>query len=238
MHMVFTGSPGTAKTTAARLFARIMKENGLLSVGNLYDVGRAGLVGRYVGWTAKNVKDKFAQAKGSVLFIDEAYSLLDDRGGSYGDEAINTIVQEMENNREDMVVIFAEYPKEMEEFLSRNPGLRSRIAFHVPFADYNAEELYAIGELVAKKKGLRFATSVRDKLLPILETAGKIPDFGNGRYVRSLIEKAAMKQAGRLVNMDVDLVTGEEISTLTAEDFDVLGEAMKRERKKIGFAMP
>lgn len=238
MHMVFTGNPGTAKTTAARLFARIMKENGLLSVGELYEVGRADLVGRYVGWTAKNVKDKFAQAKGSVLFIDEAYSLLDDRGGSYGDEAINTIVQEMENNREDMVVIFAGYPKEMDEFLSRNPGLRSRIAFHVPFADYSAEELYAIGEIVAKKKGLRFAPSVRDKLLPILETAGKNPELGNGRYVRSLIEKAAMKQAGRLVNMDVDRVTGEEISTLTAEDFDVPCEAMKREQKKIGFAMP
>ena len=238
MHMVFTGNPGTAKTTAARLFARIMKENGLLSVGNLYEVGRADLVGRYVGWTAKNVQEKFSQAKGSVLFIDEAYSLLDDRSGSYGDEAINTIVQEMENCREDIVVIFAGYPDEMDDFLARNPGLCSRIAFHVPFADYDAEELYAIGELIAKKKGLRFAPSVRDKLLPVLAAARNIPSFGNGRYVRSLVEKAMMKQAGRLVNADVDQVTAEDISMLTAEDFDVPGQTAKRAQKRIGFAAP
>ena len=130
MHMVFTGNPGTAKTTVARLFARILKENGVLSKGDLIECGRSDLVGKYVGWTAVQVKNMFKKAKGSVLFIDEAYSLCDDRSGSYGDEAINTIVQEMENNRDDMVVIFAGYPKEMNDFLDRNPGLRSRIAFH------------------------------------------------------------------------------------------------------------
>ena len=133
MHMVFTGNPGTAKTTVARLFAEIMRENGLLSKGKLIEVGRGNLVGRYVGWTAQMIQQKFQEARGSVLFIDEAYSLVDDRNGSYGDEAINTIVQEMENHREDVVVIFAGYPDKMEEFLNKNPGLRSRIAFHVPF---------------------------------------------------------------------------------------------------------
>lgn len=236
MHMVFTGNPGTAKTTAARLLARIMKENGLLSVGNLYEVGRADLVGKYVGWTAKNVKNKFSQAKGSVLFIDEAHALLDNRNGSYGDEAINTIVQEMENYREDMVVIFAGYPDEMEAFLARNPGLCSRIAFHVPFADYDTEELYAIAELIAEKKGLKFAPAVRNKLLPILAAARKTPGFGNGRYVRNLIEKAMMKQAGRLIKMDAAQVTKESISILAAEDFDVLDEK-KPVRKRIGFAI-
>lgn len=147
MHMVFTGNPGTAKTTVARLFAQIMKDNGLLSKGDLYEVGRADLVGKYVGWTAQIVKDKFRCAKGSVLFIDEAYSLIDDRSGMYGDEAINTIVQEMENNREDIIVIFAGYPKEMEQFLERNPGLRSRIAFHIPFEDYSPDELCDIALL-------------------------------------------------------------------------------------------
>ena len=137
MHMVFTGNPGTAKTTVARLFARIMKENGLLSKGQLVEVGRGDLVAKYVGWTAKTVQEKFRAAMGGVLFIDEAYSLVEDRGGSFGDEAINTIVQEMENHREDVVVIFAGYPNEMEKFLDKNPGLRSRIAFHVPFANYN-----------------------------------------------------------------------------------------------------
>ena len=132
MHMIFTGNPGTAKTTVARLFARIMKDNNLLSAGDLLEVGRADLVGKYVGWTAQIVKQKFKAAKGSVLFIDEAYSLVEEKDGLYGDEAINTIVQEMENNREDMVVIFAGYPDKMEVFLQKNPGLRSRIAFHVP----------------------------------------------------------------------------------------------------------
>ena len=134
MHMVFTGNPGTAKTTVARLFAQIMKENGLLPVGDLIEVGRADLVGKYVGWTAPTVKAKFAAAKGSVLFIDEAYSLVDDKDGLFGDEAINTIVQEMENHRDDIVVIFAGYPDKMEQFLQKNPGLRSRIAFHMPLS--------------------------------------------------------------------------------------------------------
>ena len=117
MHMVFTGNPGTAKTTVARLLARIMRENGLLSKGQLVEVGRGDLVGRYVGWTAQTVQKKFKQAEGGVLFIDEAYSLVDDRDGSFGDEAINTIVQEMENHRDSTIVILAGYPDKMEEFL-------------------------------------------------------------------------------------------------------------------------
>lgn len=132
MHMVFTGNPGTAKTRVARLFAHIMKENSLLPVGDLHEVGRADLVGKYVGWTAQIVRDKFKEARGSVLFIDEAYSLVDDKDGLYGDEAISTIVQEMENYRDELVVIFAGYPDKMELFLQKNPGLRSRITFPCP----------------------------------------------------------------------------------------------------------
>ena len=191
MHMVFTGNPGTAKTTVARLFAQIMKENGLLPVGDLIEVGRADLVGKYVGWTAPTVKAKFAAAKGSVLFIDEAYSLVDDKDGLFGDEAINTIVQEMENQRDDTVVIFAGYPDKMEQFLKKNPGLRSRIAFHIPFEDYKPAELLDIFTLMAKKQKLswplwcgsgcclflvwrrRSRTSAMDALS---ESAGKIPD--------------------------------------------------------------
>lgn len=234
MHMVFTGNPGTAKTTVARLFAKIMKENGLLSEGKLYEVGRADLVGKYVGWTAKIVKDKFKQARGSVLFIDEAYSLLDDRGGSFGDEAINTIVQEMENNREDIVVIFAGYPNEMEDFLSRNPGLRSRIAFHVPFEDYCPDELFGISKLIAAKKGMAFSNGVREKLMSIFDDAVKSEDFGNGRFVRNIMEKAQMKQANRLVHMDYNSVTKDDVLTLCPEDFEA--PIMKKMQKNvIGF---
>jgi AAA+ superfamily predicted ATPase len=234
MNMVFTGNPGTAKTTVARLFAQIMKDNGLLSVGDLYEVGRADLVGKYVGWTAQIVKQKFKAAKGSVLFIDEAYSLVE-KDGYFGDEAINTIVQEMENNREDMIVIFAGYPEEMGSFLDKNPGLRSRIAFHVPFADYSAEELFEITELMASAKNVTLADGVKEKVIPIYEAAMHEDNFGNGRFARNLFEKARMKQASRLVAMNVDNVTKEEISMLLADDFEMPVSGKTAAARKIGF---
>lgn len=235
MHMVFTGNPGTAKTTVARLFAQIMKDNRLLSKGDLYEVGRADLVGKYVGWTARMVKEKFQAARGSVLFIDEAYSLVDDRDGSYGDEAINTIVQEMENNRENMAVIFAGYPDKMEEFLNKNPGLRSRIAFHVPFHDYNTEELCDIAQMMMNKKGLLFTADVRGRLTDIFDLARQSPDFGNGRYVRNLLEQARMEQANRIVKMDPEEVTQTDLLVLQAEDFQLPAPKILPAKSKIGF---
>jgi len=235
MHMVFTGSPGTAKTSVARLFARIMKDNGLLTVGNLVEVGRADLVGKYVGWTAPTVVKKFKEAMGSVLFIDEAYSLVDGKEGYYGDEAISTIVQEMENRREDVVVIFAGYTDKMEGFLQRNPGLRSRTAFHVPFVDYNTDELYDILELIAKRESMSVSKDVKGKLLPILETAMKEPDFGNGRFMRNLYESARMKQSGRLITIGADKISNEELTTLVADDFEA-PPLHKRQVEKIGFS--
>ena len=236
MHMVFTGSPGTAKTTVARLFARILKENGILSTGVMVEVGRSDLVGKYVGWTANIVKEKFKKASGGVLFIDEAYSLVDDRSGSYGDEAINTIVQEMENRREEVVVIFAGYTDKMEEFLNRNPGLRSRIAWHVPFPDYTAEELADIALLYAQKKGLTLSREAEEKLLSAFESARNSKDFGNGRYVRNLMEKAKMNLASRLVTADPETVTERMLTTIEAEDIETPpGKAVTSERRKIGF---
>ena len=235
MHMVFTGNPGTAKTTVARLFARIMRENGLLSRGHLVEVGRSDLVGKYVGWTAQTVQKKFEQAEGGVLFIDEAYALVDDRSGSYGDEAINTIVQEMENHRDDMVVIFAGYPDRMEEFLQKNPGLRSRIAYHVPFADYSVEELCSIAALTAQKKGLHLDDRAQEKLAFIFEAARRQADFGNGRYVRNIIEKAKMAQATRLLTQDYESLTQEDITTLCAEDIE-MPEIAAPARPRIGFS--
>ena len=239
MHMVFTGNPGTAKTSVARLFARIMKENQLLPVGSLIEVGRAGLVGRYVGWTAPLVKRRFEQAKGSVLFIDEAYSLLDGPEGEYGDEAINTIVQEMENHREDVAVIFAGYPDKMEQFLKRNPGLRSRIAFHVEFDDYTAEELYQILELTARKSCVVLDDDVRQTLLPMLHRASLAQNFGNGRFVRNLFEQARMNQAARLLRGDAALVTTQQMTTLLAEDFQGIERwhTELRPSTSIGFAV-
>lgn len=233
MHMAFTGSPGTAKTTVARLFARILRDNGVLETGAFLELGRSDLVGKYVGWTAPLIKRKFKEAKGGVLFIDEAYSLLDDRSGSFGDEAINTIVQEMENHREDIIVIFAGYSKDMEDFLSRNPGLSSRIAYRVPFDDYNVEELIGISDFIAEDKGLLLTEGAKDKMKLIYESAKAKENFGNGRYVRNVIEKAKMAQAQRLLNMDLSAVREQDVKTILASDIELPAKAAQS--RKIGF---
>jgi len=237
MHMVFTGNPGTAKTTVARLFARIMKENGLLSTGHLVEVGRGDLVGKYVGWTAQTVIEKFKSAMGGVLFIDEAYSLVDDRGGSFGDEAINTIVQEMENRREDLVVIFAGYPAEMETFLQKNPGLRSRIAFHVPFADYSASELCDIARMIGKGKGVTFTDSAIEKMKDAFAAASARRDFGNGRYVRNVIELSRMNQASRIMSMDPEKVTAHVLSTIEDSDLFFPEAPAPEKTRRVGFTV-
>ncbi len=234
-HMIFTGNPGTAKTTMARLFAKILKDNGVLSKGHLVETGRGDIVGMYVGWTAPIIKKKFKEASGGVLFIDEAYSLVDDRDGSYGDEAINTIVQEMENHRNDVMVIFAGYPDKMEQFISKNPGLRSRIAHHVHFDDYDTEELVEIAQLIAEKKGLVLEDDAKEKLRGIMDEARKCPDFGNGRYVRNVIEKAKMAQSVRLVRMDYESVTTDDVKKICAEDIEMPVINSGNVVRKIGF---
>ena len=163
----------------------------MLSKGQLIEVGRADLVGKYVGWTAPTVKSKFKAALGGVLFIDEAYSLVEDRDGLYGDEAINTIVQEMENHRDDVVVIFAGYPDKMEGFLQKNP-----------------ETLF--------------------------DAARQQSDFGNGRYVRNILEQARMSQATRLMEADFDSITTEDVVTIKAEDI-AEPKAKPQEKRRIGF---
>lgn len=234
MHMVFTGNPGTAKTTVARLFAQILKDNNIIKNGRLIEVGRADLVGKYVGHTAPLVKRAFEEAKGGVLFIDEAYSLVDDKSGMFGDEAINTIVQEMENRRNETIVIFAGYPNEMERFLARNPGLRSRIAFNVPFEDYSADELVEITKLLAKNKGNIIDTEAIKKLSGIYRNVVGTSDFGNGRYARNILEKAELNRASRIAKMNFDEVTKSMLETISSEDFEEEGVA-KKETHIIGF---
>lgn len=235
MHMVFSGSPGTAKTTVARLFAEIAKENHLLSKGELIEVGRGDLIGKYVGWTAKIIKDYFQKAQGCVLFIDEAYSLVDDRKGSFGDEAINTIVQEMENHRDDIIVIFAGYSDEMQGFLDKNPGLRSRIAYHVSFPDYDTEALCKIAEQMAEQKGLSITEAAHHKLADLFEQARKQSDFGNGRYVRNVIEKARLVQASRLLTMDPSRVSAKDIALILEGDIEIPHNLSQPKSRKIGF---
>ena len=216
--MVFLGNPGTGKTTVARLLAQILKDNNILSVGDLVEVGRADLVGEYVGWTAKLVKKKFEEAVGSVLFIDEAYSLLDGDHNTYGTEAINTIVSEMENHRSDVVVIFAGYPKEMKEFLEKNPGMKSRLSYHIEFNNYSADELYRITELMAKRIGMKFGNGVKEKLISIYNAEKDVETFGNGRFARNIFEHALMNQGAGIIDGDIDFLTNDELRTIKAED--------------------
>ena len=198
LNMEFTGNPGTAKTTVARILAGAFHEIGLLPGNGLVEVGRADLVGRYVGHTADQVKSVFERAKGKVLFIDEAYSLVDHYENGFGDEAINTIVQEMENNRENTIVIFAGYPDKMKDFFGRNPGLRSRVPFQIHFDDYSVDEMVQIVELEAKRRGFSIRPDARTQIGSICETAVNGSDAGNGRFCRNLVEDAILNYSVRV----------------------------------------
>ena len=234
-HMVFTGNPGCAKTTVARLLADILLEKGYISSGRFVECGRADLVGKYVGWTAKTVQAYFARARGGILFIDEAYSLVDG-SNSFGDEAINTIVQEMENHRDDVIVIFAGYPDEMHKFIEKNEGLKSRIAFHVDFDDYTENELWDILKLMAKDSGYRLTGECEDKCLSLFKKAVKAENFGNGRYVRNIFEHAIMKQAGRLAKRNRKY-SKDAIIKLLPEDFEetFMSDDSKSVKMAMGF---
>ena len=238
MHMVFTGNPGTAKTTVARLVAQILKDEGVLSSGVFVEAGRGDLVGQFVGHTAPKVKKKFEDAMGGVLFIDEAYSLNDgNHHGSFGDEAINTIVQEMDNRRDDIIVIFAGYPDEMKEFIERNPGMSSRIASRIHFEDYSVEELCEITRYQVSEKHLKITDEAISKLVPIYEDARRCRTYGNGRYVRRAVELAISNLAIRLDKMDEKDLTDKVMTTIEAVDIEApeLDDEDTRSKRRIGF---
>ncbi len=240
MHMVFTGNPGTAKTTVARLIAQLLHENDLLPTEKMVECGRSQLVGEYVGWTAVQVRERFEEARGGVLLIDEAYALAND-SGKFGQEAIDTIVQEMENRRNDTVVIFTGYPEPMEAFLEKNEGLRSRIGFRLKFPDYTAEELLEILHYMAAERGYSLTPEAARSASEVFAEAAKTKNFGNGRFVRSLLEQAELAQAHRLEPLAKagQTLSREQLSQLTGPDLQAAGkkikEGLKQEGKAIGF---
>ena len=235
LHMVFTGNPGTAKTTVARLFAEIMKDEKVLSTGTFMEVGRADLVGDHVGSTAPLVKKKFKEAQGGVLFIDEAYALSDSYENGFGDEAINTLVQEMENHRDDVIVIFAGYTEPMHKFLDRNPGMLSRIAFQVEFEDYTTDELSDITKLMVSKKQMTITEAAINRLRKNFDIAREESDYGNGRFVRKTLEEAEMNLAERILQFKESEITTELITTIEECDIPDLSTRNKTIRQ-IGFA--
>lgn len=219
LHLVFTGNPGTGKTMIAREIAKIYKAYGLLAKGHLIETDRSGLVSEYIGNTAPKTKEIIEEAIGGVLFIDEAYALLDGDGGmSFGKEAIDTLLKEMEDKRDSFVVIVAGYGKEMESFINSNPGLQSRFSKTIAFPDYTAEELLQLFELFAKKSAYIISDEARNWLATWFVTEAPIgkKGFGNGRFVRNLFEKTIVVQSQRVALSNLDNKTA--LQTISVDD--------------------
>ena len=220
-HLVFTGSPGTGKTTVARIVARIYKDLGVLEKGHTVETDRSGLVAEYVGQTAVKTNAIIDSALNGVLFIDEAYALVPENAGNdYGQEAISTLLKRMEDDRDKLVVIIAGYTNEMKRFINSNPGLQSRFNRYINFPDYSADELFRIYEMHAKKNQYQLNEEAAEFLRKRLEhvVAHKDRNFGNGRYSRNLFEKSIQNQANRLSNAINP--TSEMLSEITKEDVE------------------
>ncbi len=217
LHMCFTGNPGTGKTTVAMRMATILHRLGHVRRGQMVAVTRDDLVGQYIGHTAPKTKEVLKRAMGGVLFIDEAYYLYrPENERDYGQEAIEILMQVMENQREDLVVIFAGYKSRMDTFFQSNPGLGSRVAHHIDFPDYDVPELETIADRMVAALGLRLSESARAALREYLVLRRHRPNFANARSLRNALDRARLRQARRL--LDAGQVDARMLTTIEAED--------------------
>jgi probable Rubsico expression protein CbbX len=218
LHMSFTGNPGTGKTTVALRMAGILHKLGYVRRGHLVSVTRDDLVGQYIGHTAPKTKDVLKKAMGGVLFIDEAYYLYrPENERDYGQEAIEILLQVMENQRDDLVVVLAGYAERMDTFFSSNPGFRSRIAHHIDFPDYEDGELVSIADTLLNGQGYRLSDAARDTLGEYVTLRREQPHFANARSIRNALDRARLRQAVRLFDAPT-AVSVEQLSTIEPED--------------------
>ena len=217
LHLVFTGNPGTGKTTVARIIAKIYKQIGVLSKGQLVEVDRSGLVAGYVGQTAIKTTEQIKKAMGGVLFIDEAYSL-SQKDDAFGQEAIDTILKAMEDNRKDLVVIVAGYTEPMKKFVESNPGLKSRFNKYIEFPDYSVDELEKIFYMNCKKYDYKVEDDVKHQIRALITSRkmGSIENFANAREIRNLFEEIITNQAKRVSTLESP--TNDDMMTICLDD--------------------
>ena len=219
LHMSFTGSPGTGKTTVGLKMADILYQLGYIKKGHLLTVTRDDLVGQYIGHTAPKTKEVLKKAMGGVLFIDEAYYLYKpDNERDYGAEAIEILLQVMENQRDDLVVILAGYKEPMDKFYESNPGLSSRIANHIDFPDYSVEELLKISKLMLEEQQYQLTANAELALVEYIKRRKEKPLFANARSVKNALDRARMRQANRIFDSRGQVLTKKELVNLEAED--------------------
>lgn len=219
LHMSFTGHPGTGKTTVALRMAEILHRLGYIRKGHLVAVTRDDLVGQYIGHTAPKTREMLKKAMGGVLFIDEAYYLYrPENERDYGQEAIEILLQVMENQRDDLVVILAGYKNRMDTFFRSNPGMSSRITHHIDFPDYTPHELLAIADLMMERMRYRFGADARAAMQEYIDRRTQQPHFANARSIRNALDRARLRQASRLFASPAGRLDKENLMTLEAED--------------------
>jgi probable Rubsico expression protein CbbX len=219
LHMSFTGRPGTGKTTVAERMSKILHRLGYVRKGHVVTATRDDLVGQYIGHTAPKTREMLKKAMGGVLFIDEAYYLYrPENERDYGAEAIEILLQVMENNRDDLVVIFAGYKDRMDVFYQSNPGLSSRVANHIDFPDYTASELLTIAQLILARENYRFSDEARAAFSDYILRRMQLPFFANARSIRNAIDRARMRQANRLFGRMGSALTKLDLMTIEADD--------------------